>query len=113
MRLLGVKTIDRQGDASDFVTFRLSEVNYISTAKLKKRSIPVPIYHTRDGSYAPLLTLKDLSMALSSRGFRYADRSTIINIKRVRRQTIDETDKIFTFIDGTRIKVSLNSKHEP
>lgn len=111
MRILGVKTKNRQGDETDFVTFRLADVNYISMDRIKKNSDLVPIYHTRHGSYAPLLTLRDVFISLKSNGFEYADRSNIINLKRLKSKEICETGMRLTFIDGMTIEVSLKSIH--
>lgn len=111
MRMLGVKTTNRKGDDSDFVMFRLADVNYINMHKIKKNGDPVPIYHTRNGAYAPLLTLRDVSISLKSKGFEYADRSNIINKNRLRSKKVDVTGILLTFVDGTTLNVSLQSKY--
>lgn len=111
IKIIGVKIEDRTGDESDFVVFRLSDVNYISVYKPRKSADPLPVYHTIHGSYAPLLTLKDISVALEQHGFDYLDKSTIVNKNRIK-HTERTSDGVFlvTFIDNTEIQAAWRSR---
>ncbi|GIP58682.1 LytTR family transcriptional regulator DNA-binding domain-containing protein [Paenibacillus woosongensis] len=110
MRVLGVKITGRQGDDSDFVEFELSDVNYINLYKPSKSSESVPVYHTSDGSYAPLLKLKDISIALKNYGFVNFDQSTIVNRNRVKRTVKRKEGLNVTFVDFSVIVVSARSR---
>jgi hypothetical protein len=110
MQILGVRLDDRIGDDSDFVTFRLAEVNYINLYRARKSSELVPVYHTADGSFAPILTLKDLSAALKPYGFSYFDKSTIVNRHRIKRIVKGDEGLNITFVDFSATTVSHRSR---
>ncbi|RXZ84466.1 hypothetical protein EBB07_00115 [Paenibacillaceae bacterium] len=110
MKIIGVKYKNRNGDHSDFVVFELEKVNYITVDRPQKKGDHIPIYHTTSGSYAPITTLKDISVALGNFGFDYIDQSTIVNAKKIKR--IEETPlgKDVTFVDNTMVNVSKHSR---
>ncbi|MBB6690786.1 LytTR family transcriptional regulator DNA-binding domain-containing protein [Cohnella xylanilytica] len=109
-KLIGVRLDQRVGEASDFVEFRIGEVNYINVIRPKGKSHHIPIYHTSHGSYAPLLTLRDLSTALLPRGFEQMDGSILVNSARVKDKTMTDQGMIIIFDDDTTINVALRSR---
>lgn len=110
MTMIGVKLSDRKGDESDFVEFNIESVNYITVYKPRSSREQIPIYHTSDGSYVPLLTLRDISIALKPRGFHYVDNSTIINSKRVKHVERKGGQLKVIFNDLSEIVVSGRSR---
>ncbi|WP_025683631.1 LytTR family transcriptional regulator DNA-binding domain-containing protein [Paenibacillus maysiensis] len=80
---IGVKLLDRKGDATDFVEFDLSEVNFIDLWSATNSSAKVPCHHTTNGSYLSLQTLKDVSQAYKHYGFKAYDQSNVINENRI------------------------------
>lgn len=109
MVILGVKTSGRVDDESDFVEFSICEVNYINLYRPRKNSEQIPVYHTSYGSFAPLLTLRDLHVALTPRGFHYIDQSTLVNGNRViRKERLEEGLKLI-FVDLSELYVSKKS----
>lgn len=112
MQIIGIKIEDRTGTDSDFVIFDLSTVNYISTYRRTRNSPLLPVYHTTDGGYAPLLTLKDISKALKKHGFDYIDQSNLVNRSRIKRiRPTRDGQYIATFIDNTEIAVAARSRY--
>lgn len=112
MKIIGVKIENRTGEDTDFAIFDLSEVNYISTYKRSKNSPRLPIYHTTEGGYAPLLTLKDISVALKNHGFDYIDQSNLVNRSRIKRITTDKDGQYnTTFVDNTKITFASRSRY--
>lgn len=97
-------------ESREFEYFYLNEVNYINLKRLKKGSEQVPVYHTLYGSFAAILTLKELSMALKSHGFNYYDQSTLVNIRRIRDEKKDDQGLKITFIDSKVFYVSPRSR---
>ncbi|WP_185601641.1 LytTR family transcriptional regulator DNA-binding domain-containing protein [Paenibacillus sp. 598K] len=110
IKIIGVKADNRQGDDSDFSVFALESVNYINVRRPGKTSDLVPVYHTSDGSFMPLLTLRDISTALKAYGFSYYDRSTIINNARVTKVTPTEEGQMLKFVDDVEIIVAKKSR---
>ncbi|NEU27071.1 LytTR family transcriptional regulator [Paenibacillus polymyxa] len=76
---IGVKLLDRKGDATDFVEFELSEVNFIDLWSATNSSAKVPCHHTTHGSYLSLQTLRDITQAYEPFGFSAYDQSTVVN----------------------------------
>jgi hypothetical protein len=111
VKFIGVK-LERAGDLSDFVEFGIDEVNYISVYRPQKKSYHIPIYHTSHGSYAPLMTLRDLSQALTPRGFKHIDKSTIINTSRVKHMIKGELGLKIIFKDMTQTEVASRRKYK-
>lgn len=112
MKIIGVKFEDRTGDESDFAIFDLSEVNYISVYRPRKSAELLPLYHTTSGAYAPLLTLKDISLALKNYGFEHIDKSTIVNNQRVRKKARTKNGQFqVTFIDNSEVIVAYRSRY--
>jgi DNA-binding LytR/AlgR family response regulator len=110
LNMIGVKMDGRKGDLSDFVEFSISEVNYIKVFRPKNKSHHIPIYHTSHGSYAPLLTLRDLTKALSANGFRQLDNSTLVNNHRIKHMIKSEQGLEVIFNDNTKVNVALRSR---
>lgn len=111
MVIIGVKIKDRTGEESDFQTFSLFEVNYVTVLRPKKSAELLPVYHTPSGSYSPLLTLKDISSALKRYNFEHFDKSTIVNKSRVKHvRTTNGVVKV-RFVDGSEIEISARSRY--
>jgi hypothetical protein len=110
MHLIGVKIIGRNGDDSDFVKFKLEDVNYINMHKPDNSSVRIPIYHTSHGSFAPLMTLKDISAAMKTYGFAHFDKSTIVNLKRIKDKIKGRKGLRIVFVDYCEIRVSPRSR---
>jgi len=109
MEIIGVKVEGRSGEESDFEIFKLNEVNYINLIAYKK-SIQIPVYHTVNGSFAPLLTLRDISKALKKYGFEHFDKSTIVNTRRIKGIKRGENVLLLKFVDLSEITVSARSR---
>jgi len=111
MKIIGVKATDRTGEETDFQVFSLYEVNYITVFRPRKSADLLPLYHTATGSYAPLLTLKDISSALKRYGFEHFDKSTIVNRNRVR--YVRRTKGVVTvkFVDNSQVVISSRSRY--
>jgi hypothetical protein len=109
MDFLGMR-IDMPRNELEFKEFKISEVNYITVRRFKGKSYSIPIYHTSHGSYAPILTLRDLSLALSPRGFRYIDGYTLINDERVNDIISDDNMIKVVFKDNSEIEISKKSR---
>jgi hypothetical protein len=100
-----VKIHDRDGSDADFVEILLTDVKYIDLWQRTKSNELCPAYHTESGSYVGLNTLKDISKAYAKYGFRFYDRSTIVNQNMVKNvETDDRGSKIF-FHDDTFVRV--------
>lgn len=111
MKIIGVKVEKRTGEESDFVIFSLDDVNYINVHRPRKSSDLIPVYHTSEGAYAPLLTLRDISFALKKYGFDYFDKSTIVNKKRVKHIKRSKGALIVEFVDNSEIEISGRSRY--
>lgn len=111
MEIIGVKIEDRTGEDSDFAIFPLASVNYISVFRPGKSAEPLPAFHTSHGSYAPLITLRDIAAALRQFGFAHYDKSTIVNKNRIARRKRDKGVLIVTFVDNTEIFVAGRSRY--
>lgn len=85
MKILAVKMFNRVGDNSDFVEIRFSDINYIELWSPTEHSAKVPAYHTPNGSYLALSTIKDISQAYAKFGFESFDRSTVVNKKKIKK----------------------------
>ncbi|WP_160045645.1 LytTR family transcriptional regulator DNA-binding domain-containing protein [Paenibacillus sp. USDA918EY] len=110
MKIIGVKATDRTGEDTDFQVFSLFEVNYITVFRPRKSADLLPLYHTSAGSYAPLLTLRDISAALKRYGFEYFDKSTIVNKNRVKHlRSANGVVKVH-FVDNSEIEISGRSR---
>lgn len=84
MKIIGVKMHNRTGELTDFVEFRLSEVNFIFLCQPTGSNADVPAYHTSSGTFIALSTIKDISAAYAEYGFEPYDRSYIVNISRIK-----------------------------
>ncbi|MEK4141117.1 LytTR family transcriptional regulator DNA-binding domain-containing protein [Paenibacillus sp. FSL M7-0547] len=112
MKIIGVRIKDRTGDdENDFMVFSLQEINYISVFRPGKSSELLPAYHTSTGSYAPLITLREISLALKEYGFDYYDKSTIVNKNRVKHVRRDKGVKIVTFVDNSEVTIAGRSRY--
>lgn len=106
-----VRVDGRNGDDSDFIMLNLAEVNYIKLYKPRNSKFRIPLYYTGNASYAPVLTLTDISSALHYRGFSLVDKSTIINNNRLTDKRQDRYGITLYFIDRTELNVSSRSKY--
>jgi len=97
-------------DTREFEEFRISEVNYINLTRPKASRELIPIYHTSKGSYAPLLTLRDLSRALVPHGFKHFDKSTLVNRKRILHTFRKKEGLKIVFVDFCEVIVSGRSR---
>jgi hypothetical protein len=109
MKIIGVKLQNRTGELSDFVEFRLGEVNYIEMWKHTSNSAKIPIYHTPTGSYLAISTIKDLAAGYSRFGFKRYGGSTVINEKLVKEKIVEDCGTTIVFRCGSRVYV--NKKH--
>jgi hypothetical protein len=109
-KIIGIKLLDRVGDESDFVTFDISCVNYIDLYKPTENSGAVPAYHTSEGSYLALSTIRDLSRGYKRFGFKRHGGSTVINEKRVREKIVEENGTTVIFMCGSVVKVRKKHK---
>lgn len=75
---------NRTGESTDFVEFLLDEVNYIDLWPPTNHSSEVPTFHTSQGSFVALSTIKDISVAFAKFGFESYDRSSVINVERIK-----------------------------
>ncbi|QYK61795.1 LytTR family transcriptional regulator DNA-binding domain-containing protein [Paenibacillus sp. S25] len=106
--MIGVKLLDRAGDDSDFVEFGLDEVNYIDLWQPTKFSAKVPCHHTQHGSYLSLHTLKDISQAYYSFGFRSYDQSTVVNENKIEDVVPVKNGTRIIFTDGSYVVIRKN-----
>jgi len=110
MRMIGIKSEGRVGDESDIVEFRLSEVNYISVRRATKNKLQLPLFHTTSGDYFPLRTIKEVAQAYLIFGFVQADRSSIVNTRRIKHMNQERGNSFIEFVDGTIISIPYKSK---
>lgn len=94
----------------DFDEFRIIDVNYITLTRPSKSRELIPIYHTSKGSFAPLLTLRDLSRALIPHGFKQFDKSTLVNRRRILRTIRSKDGLRIVFVDFCEVWVSGRSR---
>ncbi|MEK3987425.1 LytTR family transcriptional regulator DNA-binding domain-containing protein [Paenibacillus sp. FSL K6-3166] len=111
MKIIGVKIEGRTGEESDFVIFPIQSVNYITMFSIGRSAEPLPAFHTTGGSYAPIVTLRDLAGALSQFGFTYYDKSTLVNKNRIKGRKRDKGVLIVTFVDNSEIAVAGRSRY--
>ncbi|HEY0828334.1 MAG TPA: LytTR family transcriptional regulator DNA-binding domain-containing protein [Bacilli bacterium] len=83
MKIIGVKAENRTGDDSDFVTFDLSEINFIELWRPTKSAEKVPMFHTNSGNYLFIVTLEGLYKALKDYGFTQLDSVNVVNLNNV------------------------------
>jgi len=105
MKILAVKMFNRVGDNSDFVEIKLTDIKYIDLWSPTEHSAKVPAYHTSNGSYLALSTIRDISKAYEGFGFQAFDKSTVINTSKIKKfvPTITGTKVIFT--DGSHVNI--------
>lgn len=108
MKILGVKMHGRNGTGSDFVEFKLSEVNYIDLWRETGNSAKIPTYHTSTGSFLALNTIKDISAAYSKFDFEPYDSSTVVNVNSIKEAISHKTGTKIIFLDGTYVLVRGN-----
>lgn len=106
MTMIGVKATGRIGDDTDFVIFKISDVDYIRMTHPTKNKTALPTYYTPQGAYYQLRTLDDVEMALKPRGFYKYDQSTIVNRKNIKHIHSTKTDTFIEFFSGGVISVS-------
>ena len=105
MEILGIKLIDRIGDESDFVTFSISDVNYVDLYRPTDHSAKVPAYHTPYGSFLAISTIREISIGYKKFGFKRYGGSTVVNENRVSERIVDEIGTTIIFICGSRVHV--------
>ena len=105
MQILGIKLLHRIGDESDFVTFDLTMVNYIDLYRPTDHSAKVPAYHTPDGSYLAISSLRDISAGYKRFGFKRCGGSTVVNEHRVMDRLVGDTETTIVFLGGSRVQV--------
>ncbi|MBJ6362141.1 LytTR family transcriptional regulator DNA-binding domain-containing protein [Paenibacillus sp. MAHUQ-46] len=109
MQFLAIKISDRSWDETDYEVVKLKEVNYITLYRPKKWSDAIPVYHTSYGDFAPLITLRDISIAYRPHGFELYDKSTIVNTNRVINTRNTRKGRIVKFVDNSEVVVSPRS----
>lgn len=107
--MIGVKWDGRRGSASDFVEFKIEDVNFISVQQPKSK-YQVPVYHTSQGSFVPLLTIRDLTAALAVKGFVRMDRSHLVNRSRIKRVIHFRGGRKIVFIDSLEVVISRSRR---
>lgn len=105
MKIIGVKMHGRDGSPSDFVEFKLSEVNYIDLWRVTGNSTKIPTYHTSRGSFTALNTMKDISAAYNRFGFDTYDSSTLVNINNIKEIVSIKTGTKIIFFDFSYVLV--------
>ncbi|WP_340011752.1 LytTR family transcriptional regulator DNA-binding domain-containing protein [Paenibacillus sp. FSL H7-0690] len=105
MKLIVVKLNDRVGDNSDFVEIDINEVNYFDLWKKDSNSDKVLAFHTSEGSFLALSTLKEAHSAYCEYGFELYDRSTGVNTQRVKEAKQHKSGSIVEFHDGSTVIV--------
>lgn len=105
LKIIGVKLHNRTGGPTDFVEFRLADVNYIDLWRPTNHSAKVPAYHTPDGSYLALSSIKDLAAGYNCLGFKRYGGSTVVNEKRVGDKIIENCGTTIIFLCGNRVQV--------
>lgn len=109
MKIIGVKAEGRTGDDSDFVSFDLSEINFIDLWKPSKSAEKAPMFHTNSGKFLFILTLEGLSKALKEYGFTQLDSVNVVNLNNVSHV---EESKFFIracFEDGSSTSISKSN----
>lgn len=109
-KLIGIKLLNRIGDESDFVIFDISCVNYVDLYKPTENSGAVPAYHTPNGSYLALSTIRDLAKGYERFGFKRYGGSTVINESRVSKKIVEENGTTVIFMCGSVVKVRKKHK---
>lgn len=105
MKILAVKIFDRVGDNTDFMEINLSDINYIDLWRPTNHSAKVPSYHTSFGSFLALSTINDICQAYEKYGFESFDRSTVINMEKVKKYVPATNGTRIIFDDGSYVKV--------
>ncbi|KKO51105.1 LytTR family transcriptional regulator DNA-binding domain-containing protein [Paenibacillus sp. DMB20] len=105
MKILTVKMFGRTDDLSDFVEIKLSDIKYIDLWSPTEHSSKVPAYHTSNGSYLALSTIKDISQAYAKYGFESFDKSTVINKKKIKSLIPINNGTKVVFTDDTYVNV--------
>lgn len=110
MKIVGVKMHDRTGGENDFVVFDLADVKSIDMWRPTAYSGQVPAYHTEDGSYLAINTLKDAKIAYRKFGFESFDNTVLINMNKVVEFLPIKTGTKVMFDDGTHAIVRKKIK---
>jgi DNA-binding LytR/AlgR family response regulator len=103
MKLMVVKLHNRTGEDTDFVEIDINDVNYFDL--WKKGSGQILAYHTSEGSYLALSTLKEAHAVFKIYGFELFDSSTGVNKHKVRDTELTEDGSIVNFNDGSYVFV--------
>lgn len=110
MKILGVKMHNRTGESTDFVEFELEDVNYVDLWRNTNHSAKVPAYHTPDGSYLAISSIKDLAVGYKHFGFKRYGGSTVINESRIDDTVTEEFGTTIIFLCGNRVFVKKKIK---
>jgi hypothetical protein len=111
MDILTVKMFDRAGDSSDIVKLDIDkEVNFIEVWRVNGNSSKVLTYHTSQGSYLAIHTLRDAVLAYRDQGFSAYDQSTVINKKMIKDISPHLNGSIVTFFDNSHAEIRKKYK---
>lgn len=110
IKIIGIKLLNRVGDDSDFVIFDLCSVNYIDLYRPTDHSAKVPAYHTPDGSYLAISSIRDLAAGYKRFGFKRYGGSTVINEQRVAEKIVGDAETTIVFECGSRVQVRKTYK---
>lgn len=98
--IIGVKLENRTGDDSDFVEFRLCDVNYIYLWTTN-----IPAYQTANGTYLALSKLNNVATAYKKYGFKQYDQSHVINVDKIKERIPATDGTLIIFHDGSGVMV--------
>ncbi|MGR6546319.1 LytTR family transcriptional regulator DNA-binding domain-containing protein [Paenibacillus tundrae] len=106
MDIIGIKMHGRQDDDSDFVLFSLEkDVNFIEPWQISGNAGRTLAYHTTKGSFIAIHLMKDAHISYGPYGFESMDRSTIVNVSKIKSKVPSETGTWIYFSDGSRVHV--------
>jgi DNA-binding LytR/AlgR family response regulator len=105
MKILAVKMFNRVGDNSDFVEIIISDIKYVDLWSPTEHSAKVPAYHTSNGSYLALSTIRDISTAYERFGFQSFDKSTVINTSKIKEFISTSIGTKVVFTDGSHVNI--------
>ncbi len=98
IKITGVR-VKRHYEQSDYLTFPLSDVNYVTNEE------EILIFHTVHGEFHGLLTLEDVESGWKEYGFLALDSVNVVNMNNV--VGYDEELRYVYFKNGDRASVSI------
>lgn len=96
--ITGVR-VKRTDTDSDYLTFSLSDVNYVTNEE------EILIFHTVYGDFHGLLTLEDVMLGWKEHGFLALDSVNVVNMDNI--VHYDEENRYVYFKNGDRASVSV------